>query len=71
MIIIEQATDAAKTCLFPKLNVKIGDQFIGREAFLGLLPILKSNLQRLLDIFHANEYELLITDINTLEVIFL
>lgn len=68
MNITERATNTAKSCILPLLTVKIGDQYVGKENFAEFQPILRNNLQTLLDIFHANQHELLTNDLDTLQV---
>lgn len=68
MSMIERTTNIAKSCLLPSLTVKIGEQFIDEKNFAEFQLILRNNLQTLLDIFHANQHELLTIDLDTLEV---
>lgn len=62
---LERAIYAAKCCLLPTLNIKIGDQQIEKDHFRDFQPILQNNLRFLLDIVLANETYLLEHDLNT------
>lgn len=64
---IDRSVEVAKSCLLPPLKVKLGEQLITREHFGDLQPILQKNIRMLLDIFHANEAELLLVDLETLQ----